>query len=434
MEQSRQLIEVNDVNGGSNRELSSGRGDHRLRMTFDRYKKYKFYRDQINHLIRKSKKDYYITYFENFKKNSKKLWSGVKEIINKNVNDKSPILNLQVNGKIVSDNKTIANSFNKYFTTIAQKLQEKMKPSSVHFSNYMHINYPDSIFLDPVTPEEVNDIIANLDETKANDSYDIPPKLIKLVRHTLSKPFSIIANSSFSEVSKSNFLIVRPHKNNRTINLKINDENLKQEAFSKYLGVLIDEKLNWKQHINQLNTKISKSIGILYKLRYLVPKSTLVTLYNSFIQSHVLYGLLNWGCANKTTLESLKINLRKAVRVIDFASYTAHSEPIFKRFKLLNLDNLYKLETAKFMFHINQENSGNFLQKEFMKTSKLHCYNTRQSSDLGFSLPSISTNFKRNFLTFDGVKIWNSLPLEIKSTRNKNPFKKMMKKYLLQSS
>ena len=76
------------------------------------------------------------------------------------------------------------------------------------------------------------------------------------------------------------------------------------------------------------------------------------------------------------------------------------------------------------MFHINQENSGNFLQKEFMKTSKLHCYNTRQSSDLGFSLPSISTNFKRNFLTFDGVKIWNSLPLEIKSTRNKNPFKK----------
>ena len=197
---------------------------------------------------------------------------------------------------------------------------------------------------------------------------------------------------------------------------------------------MIDEKLNWKQHINQLNTKISKSIGILYKLRYLVPKSTLVTLYNSFIQSHVLYGLLNWGCANKTTLESLKINLRKAVRVIDFASYTAHSEPIFKRFKLLNLDNLYKLETAKFMFHINQENSGNFLQKEFMKTSKLHCYNTRQSSGLGFSLPSISTNFKRNFLTFDGVKIWISLPLEIKSTRNKNPFKKMMKKYLLQSS
>ena len=83
----------------------------------------------------------------------------------------------------------------------------------------------------------------------------------------------LLANKLSLNVSKSNFLIVRPHKNNRIINLKINDENLKQEAFSKYLGVLIDEKLNWKQHINQLNTKISKSIGILYKLRYLVPKA-----------------------------------------------------------------------------------------------------------------------------------------------------------------
>ena len=546
----------------------------------DYYKKYKYYRDQINHLIRKSKKDYYITYFDNFKENTKKLWSGVKEIINKKSKDKSNVLYLQINGKLISDNKTIANSFNKYFTTIAQKLQEKMKSSSVHFSNFMHNNNPESIFLDPVTPEEVNDIIANLDESKANDSYEIPIKLIKLVRHTLSKPFSIIANSSFTEgvfpdklkfakvtpiykskskqevgnyrpisilpifrkileklmnhrlvqflnkhniifehqhgfqknksttlailelqsqliyniennltsccifldlskafdtvnhsillsklehygirgvghswfksyldnrtqivtvngenstemkincgvpqgsilgpllfllyindiynssevldflliaddtsilfadksldaieqtvnyemknvsewllanklslnVVKSNFLIIRPHKNNRILNLKINDENLKQETSSKYLGVLIDDKLNWKHHINQLNTKLSKSIGILYRLRHLIPKSTLVTLYNSFIQSHVLYGLLNWGCANKTTLEPLKITLRKAVRVIDFASYTAHTEPIFKGFKLLNLENLYKLETAKFMFQINQEN------------------------------------------------------------------------------
>ena len=91
-------------------------------------------------------------------------------------------------------------------------------------------------------------------------------------------------------VVKSNFLIIRPHKNNRIVNLKINDENLKQETSSKYLGVLIDDELNWKHHINQLNTKISKSIGILYKLRHVIPKSTLVTLYNSFIQSHVLYG------------------------------------------------------------------------------------------------------------------------------------------------
>ena len=130
----------------------------------------------------------------------------------------------------------------------------------------------------------------------------------------------------------------------------------------------------------------------------------------------------------------MKINLRKAIRVIDFASYTAHTEPIFRRLKILNLEKLYKLETAKFMFEINQENNSNFLQNEFVKTKKLHSHNTRQSTDLGFSLPSISTNFKKNFLTFDGVKLWNSLPMELKNTRSKHPFKKLMKIYLLQNS
>ena len=282
---------------------------------------------------------------------------------------------------------------------------------------------------------EVLDFRLFADDTSilfADKSLDTIEQTVNYEMKTVSE--WLLANKLSLNVAKSNFLIIRPHKNNRIVNLKINDENLKQETSSKYLGVLIDDKLYWKHHINQLNTKISKSIGILYKLRHLIPKSTLVTRYNSFIQSHVLYGLLNWGCANKTTLEPLKITLRKAVRVIDFASYTAHKEPIFKRFKLLNLENLYKLETAKFMFQINQENHSNFLQKEFIKTSKLHCYNTRQSSDLGFSLPSISTNFKKNFLTFDGVKHWNSLPIELKNIRNKNAFKKMMKLYLLQNS
>ena len=64
----------------------------------------------------------------------------------------------------------------------------------------MHNDNPESIFLEPVTPEEVNDMIANLDESYANDPHhDIPIKLINLVRHTLSKPFSISANSSFTE-------------------------------------------------------------------------------------------------------------------------------------------------------------------------------------------------------------------------------------------
>ena len=133
-------------------------------------------------------------------------------------------------------------------------------------------------------------------------------------------------------------------------------------------------------------------------------------------------------------MEPIKRNLRKAIRVIDFAHHTAHSEPIFKRLKIFNFDKLYTLETAKIMFEINKDPEKFPIKHEFIKTKDLHRYNTRQSSSEGFSLPLISTKLKKAFLTFDGVKIWNSLPDQLKKIKNKNSFVKSMKFALANNS
>ena len=250
----------------------------------------------------------------------------------------------------------------------------------------------------------------------ANKNLD---ELEQVVNSKLGKvTIWLLANELSLNVSKSNFLLISSRKDNRSINIKINDKYPKQENYTKYLGVIIDNKINWKLHIKQINLKLSKGIGVLYKVRHLVPKQSLKCLYSSYIQCHVLYGILNWGCANRTTLEHLKCNFRKAIRAIDFANHTAHSEPIFKRLKILNFDKLYKLETAKMMFQVSHNKFS--LENELIKTKTVHNYSTRQSSSEGFSLPSISSNLKTNFLTFDGIKLWNSLPKELKQLNNKH--------------
>ncbi len=58
-----------------------------------------------------------------------------------------------------------------------------------------------------------------------------------------------------------------------------------------------------------------------------------------------------------------------------------------------------------FMSQISKEISYTNLRHEFIKTKSLHCYNTRQSSILGFSLQAISTKFEKSFLTFEGIKL-----------------------------
>ena len=70
----------------------------------------------------------------------------------------------------------------------------------------------------------------------------------------------LLANKQSVNVSKSNFLVKSSRKIDKNIKLKINNEELKQENYTKYLGVIIDDKLNWKLHKKQINLKISKYI------------------------------------------------------------------------------------------------------------------------------------------------------------------------------
>ena len=58
-----------------------------------------------------------------------------------------------------------------------------------------------------------------------------------------------------------------------------------------YIGLNIDEKLNWEKHINDVSNIISKKIGILYRIKHFVTRNTLIMLYNAFILPHITYGL-----------------------------------------------------------------------------------------------------------------------------------------------
>ena len=57
---------------------------------------------------------------------------------------------------------------------------------------------------------------------------------------------------------------------------------------TKFLGIYIDENLNFKHHINEVASKISKSVGILFKLEYYVPEPVLKLIYLSFIRPYLI--------------------------------------------------------------------------------------------------------------------------------------------------
>ena len=88
---------------------------------------------------------------------------------------------------------------------------------------------------------------------------------------------------------------------------------LECKEFIKYLGILIDSHLTGKHHIDHIAIKISRTIGLISKLRHFVPKHTLINIYRSLVAPYLTYGLIVWGQACKSFLDKLLKQQKRAV-------------------------------------------------------------------------------------------------------------------------
>ena len=121
---------------------------------------------------------------------------------------------------------------------------------------------------------------------------------------------------------------------------QINNTVIKREYFTKFLGVMLDENLTWKKHINLIENKISKNVGILYKTKYIINQKCLKYIYFSFIHSYLNYANITWASTNKTKLTKLLKLQKHACRIIYNVDKMAHTKPLMI---LLNALNVYQL-------------------------------------------------------------------------------------------
>ena len=159
---------------------------------------FKTYRNLIITLIKKSKRTHYKSFFDNNKKNIINTWKGIKSIININSTTNNQPTCLNVNGKTITNSTEIANSFNNFFSTIAQKIENKLIPTHKTHNDYLISPNMKSIFLAPTTEQEIIDNISSLNINKSIGPNSINTKILKLTKNIISKPLTEIINLSFS--------------------------------------------------------------------------------------------------------------------------------------------------------------------------------------------------------------------------------------------
>ena len=165
------------------------------------------------------------------------------------------------------------------------------------------------------------------------------------------------ANKLKINTEKSAVVLVPPKFNLQTGKFEVtyNNNPITCLSSSKYRGVFIDDKLNFKSHIKHLVSKISRSIGILSKLRFRFNSPTLLLLYYSFVHSHLLFGIHLWGSTSQSLLSKLQKLQNKAIRIITNKKTKSHVTPQFYKLKILKIQDFYTYEIAKLMHqHSNQ--------------------------------------------------------------------------------
>ena len=192
----------------------------------------------------------------------------------------------------------------------------------------------------------------------------------------------------------------------------------------KYLGVIVDHKLNWIEHISYVRNKVSKGIGIMYKARRFLNKKSLLSLYHSYIYPYLIYCIEVWGCAAPSHLHSLFLLQKKIVRIMTFAPYLAHTEPIFNSLELLPVEKIFINRVSIVMFKFSCNMLPDPIAKLYSKNKDYHSHNTRNKNHL--KVPTGTKNFTSN-----SARIWNTISTKIDVNVTFVQFKANLKLYLL---
>lgn len=148
--------------------------------------------------------------------------------------------------------------------------------------------------------------------------------------------FSIYNNSQ----PNKNFLL-KAHTCTNNVNNSCNCYTFSTTDQIKYLGIIIDKNLSWKQHIESLKSRVRKLIPIFKKIRQLNDKKTSKTVYLSLCQSIITYGISAWGGAKKTTMIKVERSQRCIIKVLNYKPFRYPSASLYREFMVLTVRQLF---------------------------------------------------------------------------------------------
>ena len=254
-------------------------------------------------------------------------------------------------------------------------------------------------------------------------------EIINMLNTELSKLSDwFSANQLSLNVTKTNCILFDNSRGHSNIQVMLDGIKIKQVQVIKFLGIYIDDKLTWKHHIEHLSNKISKSIGIIYKVRHTLNKKWKLNLYKIFILPYLNYCNIIWATTYKTSIKPLLVKQKRALKIALNLHYLTPSKTVFETAKVHSIYEINDIHLGIFMFkYLNNLLPLSFTNM-FQLNRNVHSIPTRNASSFHLPFPRIG-KFKFS-VKYSGAAFWNTLPNSLKNCNNLLYFKTMIKKFM----
>lgn len=212
-------------------------------------------------------------------------------------------------------------------------------------------------------------------------------------------------------IDKTKFLLFKQkNKIVREMAIKMNDLVLERVASVRYLGLMVDDRLNWREHVTKLTEKILSMIPYIFKIRNYITDKTKRLVYNAFFLSHFRYLIIVWGMCGKGVFETVQIVQNKILKILFNFDRLTHTDTLYSTLQIARLSKILEFEQCKLMHKImfGQLKTNS----QFSVTNEIHNYPTRTQNNIYHiqNRTCIGTNnpfFKLSY-------VFNHLPIEIK--------------------
>ena len=238
----------------------------------------------------------------------------------------------------------------------------------------------------------------------------------------------LIANCLTLNITKTYYIIFTTREVPNNLQIKIGQNILERHKSGKFLGVILDEKLTFKEHLTTITSKISKVVGLFYKLKHKFPLEVIHKLYYSLVYPHLSYCILAWGGAKQAYLHPLLLLQKRICRIITDSNYYAHTGPLFKQLKMLRIKDLYLINCQIFMYKTMVLDKHQEFRRQ-IALLQVHQYYETRNSQLRNAYCRI--DICKQSLLYNSINAWNILNDDVKNIVSLNTFKNVCKNQII---